>query len=77
MLEFANIVDAVHGLSHQEKLKLRLLLDKELKSADVPVASGANSKSGLIGLFVDEPELMDEVMESVYEHRVRPLRLDD
>jgi hypothetical protein len=31
----------------------------------------------LIGLFADEPELMDRVMETVYEHHSRPLRVED
>jgi len=80
MLEFDNIVDAVHGLSHEEKFKLRLLLDSELKPSAVPATpagDGARPRSELIGLFADEQELMDRVMESVYEHRARPLRVDE
>lgn len=79
MSPFENVVDAIHGLSHEEKFKLRLMLDKELKSQAapaVPAADGVRPKSGLIGLFADEPELMDRVMESVYESRSRPLRLN-
>jgi hypothetical protein len=80
MLEFDNIVDAIHGLSHEEKFKLRLILDGELKPSPSPVAPAgedARPRSGLIGLFEDDQELMDRVMESVYEHRARPLRLDE
>jgi len=79
MSPFENIVDAVHGLSTEEKFKLRLMLDTELTSQTapaVPAGDGARPKSGLIGLFADEPELMDRVMESVYESRSRPLRLN-
>jgi hypothetical protein len=76
MLEFDHIVDAVHGLSHEEKFKLRLLLDKDLKTSSSPAQNGVIPTKGLIGLFADEPELMDRVMEAVYERRSRPLRLD-
>lgn len=79
MSGFENIVDAVHGLSHEEKLKLRLVLEEDLKSTTVPAHStdnGATPTSGLIGLFADEPELMDSVMEAAYERRSRPLRLN-
>jgi hypothetical protein len=76
MLEFDNIVDAVHGLSHEEKFRLRLLLDEELNSSARPSENGVNPAKGIIGLFADEPELMDHVMEAVYERRSRPMRLD-
>ena len=76
MLEFDNIVDAVHGLSHEEKFKLRLMLDEDLKSTPRPSENGVNPAKGIIGLFADEPELMDHVMEAVDERRSRPLRLD-
>jgi hypothetical protein len=77
MLEFDNIVDAIHSLSHEEKFKLRLILDGELKPPSAPAVDPSRPKSGLIGLFADEPELMDQVMESVYEHRARPLRTEE
>ena len=80
MSPFDNIVDAIAGLSQDEKFKLRLLLDQELKPTSTPIAPGSDDckpKSGLIGLFSDEPELMDRVMESVYEHRARPLRIQE
>jgi hypothetical protein len=77
MSPFENIVDAIHGLSHEEKLQLRVLLDEELKPPAASAGNEVNRKSSLIGLFADEPELMDQVMESVYEHRSRPLRLEE
>ena len=80
MSPFENVVDTIHGLSHEEKFKLRLLLDEELKFREAPPApagNGAKPTSGLIGLFADEPELMDEVMKTVYEHRSRPLRMNE
>jgi hypothetical protein len=83
MLQFDDIVGAVHGLSNEEKVKLRLLLDEELEATESPATFAppatvaTKPRSGLIGLFADEPELMDRVMEAVYEHRARPLRIDD
>lgn len=77
MLQFDNIVDAVHGLSREEKLRLRSLLDEELKSPALRSVNGAKPTSGLIGLFADEPELIDEVLEYAYEHRSRPLRIEE
>ena len=80
MSPFENVVDAIRGLSNEEKYKLRLILDEEFKSPTVPAApagNGTKPTSELIGLFADEPELMDRVMESVYEHRARPLRIDN
>jgi hypothetical protein len=76
VLEFDNIIDAVHGLSHEEKSKLRLLLDEELNSSSRPSENGVDPAKGIIGLFADEPELLDGVMEAVYERRSRPFRLD-
>ncbi len=77
MSPFENIVGAIHDLSYEEKVKLRSVLDEELKVREATGSNGAKPRSGLIGLFADEPELMDEVMESVYEHRSRPLRIDE
>ena len=79
MSPFENIVDAIHSLSDDEKLKLRLLLDVELRStpsSNPPADNGSERAKQIVGLFADEPELMDRVMESVYELRSRPLRLN-
>jgi len=75
MSPLENIVDAIHTLSNDEKLKLRLLLDAELQSAVPPADNGSKRAKRIVGLFADEPELMDRVMESVYESRSRPSRL--
>ena len=79
MLDFQNIAGAIPGLSHEDKLKLRSLLDAELSVQKAPTVSNAKTKrsSNLIGLFADEPELMDRVMETVYERRSRPLRITE
>ena len=76
MSPFENIVDAIHGLSNEEKFQLRLLLDEELKPPTAPAGNGSERAKRIIGLFADEPELMDRVMEAVYERRSRPLRLN-
>jgi hypothetical protein len=70
MAHLQHILDSVHALSQQEKLTLRNVLDGELKSE--LALNGAKSKSQLIGLFSNESEMLDEVMESVYEGRGRP-----
>jgi hypothetical protein len=67
MANLQHILDSVHALSQQEKLTLRNVLDCELKSQ--PSENGAKPKSQLIGLFSNESEMLDEVMESVYEGR--------
>jgi hypothetical protein len=78
MSPFENLVDAIHGLSGEEKLRLRLLLDEELKISPVaPASNRVRPSSSLIGLFSDEPELIDRVMDSVYEQRARPLRTNE
>ncbi len=76
MLQFDTILGSIYDLSDEEKLKLRLLLDKELKSSTTSPGNGTKPRSELIGLFSDEPGLMDRVMQSVYEQRSRPLRTD-
>ena len=76
MLEFDNIVGAIHDLSHEEKLKLRLVLEAELKAPESSAGNRNGSARRIIGLFADEPELMDGVMEAVNERRSRPRRLD-
>ena len=62
MSPFENIVDAIHGLSHEEKFKLRRLLDEELKYS--PPQNGDTRRHSLIGLLADEPELADQILDS-------------
>ena len=71
---FENIVDAIHGLSHEEKFKLRLLLNAELEQS--PPKNDKPHRSSLIGLLADEPELADQILESAMIAReTRPLRM--
>ena len=76
MLQFDAILGSIHNLSDAEKLKLRLLLDEELKASKESVENGANRAKRIIGLFADESDLMDRVMEAVYERRSRPWRFN-
>jgi hypothetical protein len=76
MSPFENIVDAIHGLSQAEKFKLRLWLDEDLQSPRNPDIGNVERGKRIIGLFADEPDLMDRVMEAVYERRSRPLRTE-
>ena len=76
MLQFDAILGSIHDLSDEEKLKLRLLLDKELKAPKESARNSANRAKRIIGLFADEPDLMDRVMEAAYERRSRPWRVD-
>lgn len=77
MSPFENIVGAIHGLSREEKLELRVLLETELQSTAVPTNNACGPRTALIGLFANEPDMMDEVMKSVYEQRSRPLRVNE
>jgi hypothetical protein len=62
MSPYETIVDAVHGLSPEEKFKLRVLLDEELKQS--PATNGQTPRPSFIGLLADEPELADQILES-------------
>jgi hypothetical protein len=76
MANIQDIIRTVHDLSHEEKVALRNALDADLLFDESLDGSGAESKSALIGLFADDPDTMDRVMESVYEGRQRPFRAE-
>ena len=40
-------------------------------------SNDVHQANGLIGLFADEPELLDQIMESVHDRRARPWRVND
>lgn len=67
MLPFEAIFGAIHDLSYEEKLKLRLLLEEEIK-VSMPPRDPKQAKS-LIGLLADEPELADMIVESAMKAR--------
>ena len=76
MPQFDAILGSIHDLSDEEKLELRLLLDREVEASKESARNGANRAKKTIGLFADEPDLMDRVMEAAYERRSRPWRVD-
>jgi hypothetical protein len=74
MSPFENIVGTIHHLSYEEKVKLRTVLDEELK--EKPPQNGDVPRRSLIGLLADEPALADQILESAMIAReIRPLRL--
>lgn len=74
MSPYENIVDAIHGLSVEEKSKLRSLLDEELK-VETKIESGRSDRGKkIIGLLADEPELADQILESVMAARAARTR---
>jgi hypothetical protein len=70
MADLQQIISSVHELSPQEKRTLRNVLDRELIGSE-PAENGAKNKSELIGLFSNESDMLDQVMDSVYEGRGR------
>lgn len=76
MSPFENIVGAIHDLSYEEKLKLRAVIENELKQKPLPI--GGKSRSSLIGLLADDPELADQILDSAMIAReTRPLRIPE
>ena len=68
-LQWQQIEIAVASMTEAERERLALLIGKAPASSP-PVES--------LGLFADEPELLDEVMEGVYAAREKhPLRVVD
>ena len=41
------------------------------------LSAATPNPSALIGLFADEPEVMDGVMEAVYQLREKPMRISN
>jgi hypothetical protein len=73
MVDLQQIISSVHNLSPQEKLTLRSVLERELIGS-APAQNGTKPLSELIGLFANESDVLDHVMDSVYEGRGRPWR---
>ena len=75
MADLQHIIRTIHDLSLDEKLAVRNALDAEL---GLRPANGNSSQgtSELIGLFAGQDEVLDQVLESVYESRSRPLRVE-
>lgn len=75
MADIQQIMRTIHDLSRDEKLAIRAALEVELEVGTENAAPRRGS-SELVGLFAGEDELLDEVMQSIYEHRRQPLRVD-
>jgi hypothetical protein len=77
MLTFQDIANAISDLTDEEKGKLRSLIDAEIAAPSSSADNGVKHRSKLIGFCADEPELVDGIMEAVYERRSRPLRISE
>ncbi len=75
MADLQNILNSIHELSREDILVLRKELERELQ-----VGGDSNGKcsrrTDLIGLFADDGDILDGVLESVYENRNQPLRAE-
>lgn len=75
MNQLDQIIRTIHELTLHEKQAIRAALEAELNSSPAQ-AESALPGSRLIGLFAENPEDLDEVMDAVNERRSRPLRGD-
>lgn len=71
MADLQTIIRSVHDLSPQDKLVLREVIDRDLALSE---QNPASKTCELIGLFADDSQLLDEVMDLVYQERGRPWR---
>ncbi|MBI4950747.1 MAG: hypothetical protein HY908_01830 [Myxococcales bacterium] len=66
------LLQAIRALPRADRLRLVERVVHELASTETP----ERSSGGVIGLFADEPELLDAVSEGAMQARERdPLRL--
>jgi hypothetical protein len=73
MTDVDEIFQAIQGLPVRERLRLVERVVHEL--ADTSTAPSASAAPALLGLFADEPDLVDEVCRMAMEARRRdPLR---
>ena len=72
-----DIMEAIRALSREERDRLAERLRSEL-DAEASSREGAPDSRAVIGLFADDPVLMDEVCEAEMQSRERdPLRQAD
>jgi hypothetical protein len=69
MADLQTIIRSVHDLSPQDKLLLREVINRDLALTE---QNSASKNSELVGLFADDSQLLDEVMDLVYQERGRP-----
>ncbi len=69
------ILEMIRALSQEERVRLVSEVRQELDEEATRAEAAANPES-IIGLFADDPDLIDEVCESAMQSRERdPLRL--
>ncbi|WP_437573606.1 hypothetical protein [Sorangium sp. So ce887] len=78
MTDVERIFQAIQGLPVQERLRLveRVVHELADRSASEELSREAEAAPSLIGLFADDPEAVDAMMEVVRENR-RSSRLRD
>jgi hypothetical protein len=79
MTELNEFIESMHHLSLPDKQTLLTLLTAELTSTqhEKPTASVAPNNP-MLGLLADDPELADELVRQVVEHRnTQPWRTPD
>jgi hypothetical protein len=74
MSDLQNILRSIDGLSTEDKLVVRNVLDNAINTSAGD--SVAKRRSDLVGLFADDADAFDGVMEAVYESRALPLRIE-
>lgn len=70
--EWIQLESTIARMSDEEKARLSRLLDPQKP------ASPTSRRNRSLGLFADEPALIDEIMEGVYHAREHhPLRIEE
>ncbi len=79
MTRLEKVYSAVQALPLPDRLRLvERVVHDAVEASDTASASIRESKPSMIGLFVEEPDLIDEVCRMAMEDRAtRPLRASD
>lgn len=84
--QIEQLVAAVRALPAAERVRVARRVieslpaeDRVRVTQDVPLSPVETAAASMLGLFADEPELVDEVCRQVYADRARaqPRQLDD
>ncbi|MBX9787422.1 MAG: hypothetical protein K2Y37_00775 [Pirellulales bacterium] len=63
-------------LANQQKISVEQLVSQAIEQYASGPRRDESPREGMIGLFADIPELMDQIVEEAYQNRERtPLRL--
>ena len=72
------LLDEIRALPHPEQLRLLELIAHELVQGLAEEGGGGAPATSVIGLFADEPELIDRVEQDAMQARERdPFRVND